>query len=271
MYYKYDFKPKLITRISSVSRCNMKRGFVQPAHAHAYYGHEIIYLDYGRMVLTIDGRDLQLNTGEIFFIRGGWHHTFTGRNEVPFDYLNIMFRGKIPDELFGKPMSIDKKMRDILLQLKHEHEFQEKHYLEMFGCLLNELIIYLLRQLDAQNGEKTPLLLSNRIYYESEKVDKAVAFIRENYNTPLQVSDVAKVIQISPSHLRLLLRKNTGKNFTTILHGFRIEAAKHMIREEGYSFSEIAAKIGFESPTFFFKLFKRYTGMTPKEFAKGLG
>lgn len=248
----------------------MKRGFVQPHHAHAYYGHEIIYLDYGCIDFNIDGRDLQLNTGEILFIRGGWHHTFTGRDEVPFDYLNIMFRGKVPEELFGIPLPVDKKMRDILLNLKHEYEFQGKYHSDMIGCLLNELVIYLVRQLDAQNNKKVPQIQSNRIYYESEKVDKAIAIIREHYNTPLHVSDVAKVIRISPSHLRLLLRQNTGKNFTALLHGFRIEAAKHLIREEGYSFSEISSKIGFESPTFFFKLFKRYTGMTPKEFAKKL-
>ena len=94
MYYKYDFKPKLITRISSVSRCNMKRGFVQPAHAHAYYGHEIIYLDYGRMDLTIDGRELQLNTGEIFCLFDVLFHKIKS-------YLSLIFSEVYAFSLFN--------------------------------------------------------------------------------------------------------------------------------------------------------------------------
>ena len=106
---------------------------------------------------------------------------------------------------------------------------------------------------------------------ESDKVEKACDIICKNYNTRLKEEDVARAIRISASHLRLLLKKNLGKNFTTLLHEYRIEAAKHLIINEGQTFSEIALRVGFETPAFFFKLFKRHTGMTPKEYAKSLG
>ena len=271
MDLKYNFKPRLIRRITYISHVNKKRGYSHCDHVHYRYGHEIIYLDYGRMDITLDGKMFRLNAGEIIFIKGGVHHSFKGRDELPFDYLNAMFRGTLPERLFNKPLPVDRKMWDILLQLKHESEFQEDGFLEMSGSLLTELAVLLIRQTGTSAREKSYDLLSNRLHYESDKVEKACEIIRKNYNISLKEEDVAKAIRISASHLRLLLRKNTGKNFKTLLHECRIEAAKHFIREEGRTFSEIALQVGFETPSFFFRLFKRHTGMSPKEYARSLG
>ena len=271
MELKYFFKPSLIRRITYITHCKKKYGYKHPDHAHASYGHEIIYLDYGKMDITLDGNPLILNTGEILFIKGGVHHLFKGRDDVPFDYLNVMFRGTLPEYIFNRPLPIDRKMRDILMQLKYESEYQEYGSPEMIGSLLTELVVLLMRQNMPEMQNRTVDLLSNRLHYESDKVEKACEIICKNYNTKLKEEDVARAIRISASHLRLLLKKNLGKNFTTLLHEYRIEAAKHLIINEGLTFSEIALRVGFETPAFFFKLFKRHTGMTPKEYAKSLG
>ena len=92
MDLKYNFKPRLIRRITYISHVNKKRGYSHCDHVHYRYGHEIIYLDYGRMDITLDGKMFRLNAGEIIFIKGGVHHSFKGRDELPFDYLNAMFR-----------------------------------------------------------------------------------------------------------------------------------------------------------------------------------
>lgn len=270
MILKYFFKPQLIRRITSVTHNNMKRGYFHVNHSHASYGHEIIYLDYGQMDIVLDNKPVALNTGEILIIKGGVRHAFKGRDGVPFDYLNIMFRGKLPDHIFNHPMPVNRNMMELLLQLKHEIEFQETGYLEMSGSLLTHLVVLLIRQ-DKTSKPQQFELHSNRLHYEVNKVEKACEIIRRNYNTALKEDDVANAIGISASHLRLLLRKNIGKNFTTLLHESRIEAAKHFIRNEGYTFSEIALQVGFETPAFFFRLFKRYTGKTPKEYANSLG
>ena len=271
MELKYFFKPVLIRRITSIYHYKKKRGFFHPSHVHASYGHEIIYLDYGKMNITLGNSQLVLKTGEILFIKGGVPHIIGGPDGVPFDYRNIMFRGILPEHLFNRPLSIDRTMRDILVQLKYELEYQDQDYLEMMGSLLTELVILLGRK-NAPVAKKKPIdLLSNRLHYESDKVEKACEIIRKHYNEKLKEVEVAQAIQISASHLRLLLKKNLGKNFTTLLHEYRIEAAKHLIINEGQTFSEVAMRVGFESPAFFFKLFKRHTGMTPKEYAKSLG
>jgi len=273
MELKYSFRPKLIRRVSSIDHHKMKRGFIQHSHAHASYGHEIIYLDYGSLNLMLDGQPVKLNTGEIIFIRGKVFHTFQGENNIPFDYLNVMFRGTLPDFMFNRSFPVTRRMRELLLLLKQEAECRPENYLEMMGSLLTELVILLIRQ---NNTIPVPFPvrtadLSNRIHYESDRIEKAMTVIRKHYNTLLRVEEVAAAVRISASHLRMLLRQNTGKNFTTLLHEHRVEAAKHLIREEGYTFSEIALKVGFESPAFFFRIFKRHTGMTPKSYARSLG
>ncbi len=57
--------------------------------------------------------------------------------------------------------------------------------------------------------------------------------------------------------MRALLRKETGENFSSILHKHRVEAAKHLLRESIYSLEEIAGAVGYQSLSFFFKIFKK--------------
>ena len=197
MELKYFFKPSLIRRITYITHCKKKYGYKHPDHAHASYGHEIIYLDYGKMDITLDGNPLILNTGEILFIKGGVHHLFKGRDDVPFDYLNVMFRGTLPEYIFNRPLPIDRKMRDILMQLKYESEYQEYGSPEMIGSLLTELVVLLMRQNMPEVQNRTVDLLSNRLHYESDKVEKACEIICKNYNTKLKEEDVARAIRIS--------------------------------------------------------------------------
>lgn len=271
METKYFFKPELIRKITSVYHRCKKRGYHHPYHIHAPYGHEIIYMDYGTMNITLNKESMLLKNGELLIIKGGVPHSLKGDNDVPFSYLNIMFRGNLPDSLFNHPITVDRKMRELLLQIKFESEFQETYCLEMMGGLLTVLAVLLIRQNSTAAQNIHANLSSNRLHYESDKVEKACEIIRQNYNIALKEEDVTNALHISASHLRLLLKKNTGKNFTTLLHEYRIEAAKHFILEENLTFSEIALRVGFETPAFFFKLFKRHTGMTPKEYAKSLG
>ena len=48
----------------------------------------------------------------------------------------------------------------------------------------------------------------------------------------------------------------------------KVEAAKQMIREQSYNFTEIADRLAFSTSQYFTTVFHRITGMTPSEYAK---
>lgn len=92
-----------------------------------------------------------------------------------------------------------------------------------------------------------------------------------NHNNILEkglptVKYLADKVNLSPSYLSDLLKKETGKNTQEHIHFYLIEEAKNLLINSESNINEIAHKLGFEYPQYFIKLFKKKTGKTPLEY-----
>ena len=80
------------------------------------------------------------------------------------------------------------------------------------------------------------------------------------------VKFLADQVNLSPSNLSDLLKKETGKNTQEHIHFYLIEEAKNYLINTEKNINEIAYSLGFEYPQYFNKLFKQKTGSTPMEY-----
>ena len=80
------------------------------------------------------------------------------------------------------------------------------------------------------------------------------------------VKFLADNVNLSPSYLSDLLKKETGKNAQEHIHFYLIEEAKNYLINTDKNINEIAYSLGFEYPQYFNKLFKQKTGNTPMEY-----
>jgi len=80
------------------------------------------------------------------------------------------------------------------------------------------------------------------------------------------VKFLAEKVNLSPSYLGDLLKKETGKNAQEHIHLHIIEKAKDSLLNSDKNINEIAYELGFEYPQYFNKLFKNKTGKTPSEY-----
>jgi len=94
-------------------------------------------------------------------------------------------------------------------------------------------------------------------YFENEE--------KRNDRIP-SVKDLANKVNLSPSYLSDLLKRETGLNAQDHIHYFVIEQAKNILLQTNQSVSEIAYSLGFEYPQYFSRLFKQKTGKTPLEY-----
>lgn len=79
-----------------------------------------------------------------------------------------------------------------------------------------------------------------------------------------------EALNLSPYYLSDLLKKETGRNTQEYIHFYIIERAKTALLNSNDPVSQIAYDLGFEYPQHFSKVFKNKTGMSPKEFRKGV-
>ena len=96
---------------------------------------------------------------------------------------------------------------------------------------------------------------------------KAKKYIDENYadqNTTL--TTVAEVVCLSPNHFSTIFSQECKITFTEYLTNVRIENAKRLMKETDMKGYDIAYECGFSDPHYFSYIFKKNTGMTPREY-----
>ena len=270
MQLSYKIKPVFVEKIDYIIHKGKKRDFRGRMHVHGPKYHEMIFVDYGKINVNLNGRKIPVNPGECIFIQGGSTHSYAGESGSPFDYLEITFRGKLPGTLFGKSLPVKRKCLDLLEKMKQESIREMPYCREVIASCLTELIVYFLRQIEVSLPSKLPESANLR-RYQSEVVNRAMKVIADEYSKPLTLSHLSQAAGIGGSRLRILIKIETGENFSTILHRQRITVAKHLLSEGTFSLEEISSAVGYRYTPFFFKIFKRVTGMTPKTYAQSLG
>ena len=92
--------------------------------------------------------------------------------------------------------------------------------------------------------------------------------IEENYKTKISLEDIATALHASGSYLSRLYKRETGKNLFDVILDKRIEAAKEYLIQTDMRTYEVSEAVGIEDSGYFSKMFKKKTGVSPKEFRK---
>jgi two-component system, response regulator YesN len=100
------------------------------------------------------------------------------------------------------------------------------------------------------------------------RVDEQIKHLLEKeYNQPFDLKRLSDQIGFSPSYTSKMFKQLTGETITDYLNALRIEKAKQFLKDHpDLRVYEIAPLVGCPDKMYFQKLFKKFTGMTPKEF-----
>lgn len=96
--------------------------------------------------------------------------------------------------------------------------------------------------------------------------DLAVQQIQGDLAAPLNVEQLARSLQLSPSHFIRSFKAQMGYSPLAYQTRLRMERAKDLLRGTTLRVSEIAAKVGYQNPMYFSSTFKKHTGMTPLQY-----
>lgn len=95
-----------------------------------------------------------------------------------------------------------------------------------------------------------------------------INFVKNHYNEPITVEQVAGACYISPSYLMHLFKSNVGKTFNTFLLEYRMERAKELLEKPGIQIQTVSTQVGYTDVKYFCKLFKKYTHLTPSDYVR---
>jgi len=100
-----------------------------------------------------------------------------------------------------------------------------------------------------------------------EVITQAREFIKSNYaDKDISLHTVAKEVNISPNHFSTIFSQETGETFIGYITKVRIEQAKVLLKTTQMRTSDIGYEVGYNDTNYFGYVFKKHTGLTPKEF-----
>lgn len=155
-----------------------------------------------------------------------------------------------------------------LLLGKHDHNIQED---------LSQLI-----KISSKKGQKERFLIdlyAQKLVYDMlqtnltgnlilnqtfNPMQRAIDFMQKHISEPLQVSSIAKSLNMSESSFSHAFKKEMGITPQKYMHQIKLDRAVELLSHQ--SVTATALELGYENPSHFIKLFKTTFGMTPKQF-----
>lgn len=130
--------------------------------------------------------------------------------------------------------------------------------------LFEDICIWIVKVLDTFMDT----VYESRNIKNSKLLSDAMNYIRDNYKENLTLESVAQQVFISPFYLSHLFREELDITFLEYLTRIRIETAKQLLKDQNTTISSIAAEVGYEDPSYFSKVFKKNTGLSPNQYRK---
>ena len=250
----FSSSPFFIRRMDTV-------GFIKPAEAPAAELPLVcfIYVTSGEVLVDVDGTPFLCQPGHILLIPN--HHSFSIRYyRSAVGYTGGFELSLLPD---------NKPIRYLSAPIHQGFWFDEGAFMaELFNMLANSF-----EKGDNVFVEKGLDLLLSRIKPNLPEVIPAPvsSFLESVFNPdsmPGSIAFYADKAGISENYLSRLVKQSTGRSVGAWIDIVRIQRAKRLLSSTTLSIIDIAASVGIEDQSYFSRLFKKETGLTPSAFRK---
>ena len=100
-------------------------------------------------------------------------------------------------------------------------------------------------------------------------VDEMKKYIQAHYSENIQLIDLSEEFNLSPKYCSEVFNRLSGENFKNYLNRFRINEAQRILDENPeIRITQLASEVGFSSSNSFIRVFDKYMGITPKQYAE---
>lgn len=276
----------------AVYRIDLNMMYLNLIHWHWHSEIELIVIKEGAAEFSVGDNMYVLSPGDTLFINRNVMHSVHPHNEQNCIFHSIVFS---PNYIFGYGHSVfssayllpvtntpglrsyvmnDKKEDDhsismltseiikINLQKSFGYELLTKSYLIQIWLLL-------LNHIQDLPHDHIPAY-DPQVVLDESRTKAAITYIMEHYEEPITLQDIADSIHISKSECCRCFKRCLQLTPFDYLLKYRIYSAVDLLAQDSstLSISDIALKVGFNSSSYFNKLFKKYIGYTPSAYKK---
>lgn len=240
-------------------------------HAHP----ELCAVVKGRVEISTSGDPLRLRAGDVLLVAPRMYHepSATGRsadmlwvsatpNHMGCSLARVDTTGLI-STLGGIDFLTFEPGNRALTRVIGECLAKRQGWLPASKALLALLLVEALRRLDTDGRVIPP---SDEWSAAEIVTHEARLYIQRNYRHDLALRDVADHVALSSNYLASLFKRQFSQTIIDFLTEVRIEEAKQLLADTDRKVAEIAERVGYHSPYYFSRAFKKVVGCSPKAY-----
>jgi len=249
--------------------------FINEPHKHDTF--LTVFFTQGKGEHTIDFTRYEILAGSVFLLMPGQVHSwklssnadgfifFHSRAFFDDQYVSrrledFPFFGNHPSSPLIQPNENEvSKIYNQFNSIKKENQQSLPFKRAKLTSLVDNLYIELSR---IYREPKTEIGNINH-YFKLRKLEK---LIDENYKTLKQSSDYAELMNITPRHLNRIVHGISNKTTGDLIRGRIILEAKRNLVQKDTTVGQVADELGYSDYSYFIRLFKKETGMSPRQF-----
>ena len=250
--------------------------YYMPYHWHTQY--EIIRIIEGQFMLTLNDETTTYSKGDVIFVTDGVIH---GGTPINCTYECIVFDLQM---IIKDNLTCAKTVRDIM-----DHKIMVDSLLTAKSTEIAPVVENLCMALAGKRlgyefmvegflYQLIGIILSDHLYSEassestnSERVNsikEVLDYISDNYYNNISLDTLAHIAGMNPKYFCRYFRSMTERTPIDYLNYYRVECSCEMLSTRDISIKEAAISCGFNDESYFIKTFRKYKGITPKQFMK---
>jgi AraC-like DNA-binding protein/mannose-6-phosphate isomerase-like protein (cupin superfamily) len=272
-----------------LDRYTIGQNEIIPMHRHDFV--ELVYVLEGNALHELAGNRYTLNSGDVFVIEPDVYHSYVGSSERDTIVYNVLFQKsllrqelrslcRIPEFLdffyiapflrktaaFSPYLSLKGEakltLESHLQTLQQELKRKESGYQLIVKTRLIECLVVLSRYSGAQDST------ANKGRSDSEWLDSITSMLEQHFDKPFTLEQLSKLCGMSVSSFAAKFKQHTGLTLVEYRHDLQIRHACKLLKETDRKIIDIAQESGMEDISFFYKVFRKKTGMTPSQYRK---
>lgn len=220
----------------------------------------------GKGVLEINGQRHELSPGIITGFSPGVAHHYTADPEEPMEHIFITFVGAKAGDLLETALLADKGIvkpgnPSEILEMAEKIfmiGLEKKQYSQPICCNYLQILSMLLRQ-NSHHLEKN-YSQSMTTYLECKK------YIDNNFSKISSPQEVAEYCGINPRYMSTLFKQYSPNSPHEYIMSLKLNKAANMLLTSTLSIKKVGHKIGFDDPYHFSRNFKRFHGLSPRDY-----